>query len=155
MAKLNLYVPDELKKRMDAVSNVNWSDIARPALLSALATLEQRRSPDVNTTIERLRASKAESLKRDELEGQTHGREWAEQHADYDELRRLSELTNEVIDANPLTAFMCAVDPEDEMSVAEFKDHCFGDSDADVTDAYISAFIAGAVGLFNEVAHKL
>ena len=90
MAKLNLYVPDDLKKRMDAVSDVNWSDITRPALLSALATLEQHRSPDMSTTIERLRASKAESLKRDELEGQTHGREWAEQHADYDELRRLS-----------------------------------------------------------------
>ena len=78
MGKINLYLPDELKARMDAVGDVNWSDIARPAFYSALATLEQRRNLNVDTTIERLRASKAESLKRDELEGQTHGRGWAE-----------------------------------------------------------------------------
>lgn len=153
MAKLNLYVPDELKKRMDAVSDVNWSDITRPALLSALATLEQHRSPDMTTTIERLRASKAESLKRDELEGQTHGREWAEQHADYDELRRLSELSQEAINADPLQVLARAVDPDDQLD--SLKEYCFGDADANVSDAYISAFIAGAVRLFNEVAPKL
>ena len=109
----------------------------------------------MNTTIERLRASKAESLKRDELEGQTHGREWAEQRADYDELRRLSELADEVINAGPLQAFIRAVDPDDEMYLNDLKEHYFGDFRADVTDAYIAAFIAGAVGLFAEVDHKL
>src|SRR4051794_39782642 len=155
MASLNIYVPDELKKRMDAVSDVNWSDITRPALLSALATLEQHRSPDMNATIERLRASKAECLKRDELDGQTHGREWAEQHADYDKLRRLSELNQPTIDANPMGALYRAVDPDDQMSLGDVKEYCFGDADANVSDAFIVAFIAGAVRLFNEVAPKL
>ena len=83
----------------------------------------------------------------------THGREWAEQHADYDELRRLSELKEEAIGVDPLKALARAVDPDNQLD--SLKEYCFGDSDADVSGAYISAFIAGAVGLFNEVAHKL
>ena len=144
--------PDELKARMDAVGDVNWSDIARPAFYSALATLEQRRNPDVNTTVERLRASKAESLKRDELEGQTHGREWAAQHADYDELRRLAELTDPVINAGPLEALIRAIDPQDELDLGDIKNHCFGDSNVNVSAAYVTAFIAGAVGLISSEA---
>ena len=37
------------------------------------------------------------------------------------------------------------------MNLTDLKEHYFGDSDADVTDAYVAAFIAGAVGLFAEV----
>jgi hypothetical protein len=155
VAKINLYVPDELKVRMDAVGDVNWSDVARPAFYSALATLEHRRNPDMNSAIERLRASKAESLKRDELGGRTDGRAWAERDADYDELRRLSELLPEAIYHDALAALMRAVDPEDELDLGDFKNHCFGDPDANVSDAYVVAFIKGAVGFFGEVADKL
>jgi hypothetical protein len=45
-----------------------------------------------------------------------------------------------------------AVDPNDQL---DLKEYCFDDSDADVTGVYIVAFITGAVGLFNEVAHEL
>jgi hypothetical protein len=62
VAKINLYIPGELKVRMDAVDNINWSDVALPAFYSALATLEHRRNPSMSAVIERLRASKAESL---------------------------------------------------------------------------------------------
>jgi hypothetical protein len=45
MAKINLYVGDELKERMDAAGDINWSNIARSAFLTALATLNDRRTP--------------------------------------------------------------------------------------------------------------
>jgi hypothetical protein len=62
MAKLNLYVPDDLKARMDAVSdNVNWSEVARPAFQAAVANYEHRKGRNMTTAIERLRASKSPS----------------------------------------------------------------------------------------------
>ena len=73
-------------------------------------------------------------------------------HADYDELRRLSELSQEAIDADPLQAFVRAVDPDDQLG--GLKEYCFDDADADVTDAY-SRIRCRRRGLFNEVAHKL
>ena len=37
MARVTLYVPDDLKAAMDGVDGVNWSEIARPAFITAIA----------------------------------------------------------------------------------------------------------------------
>jgi hypothetical protein len=44
----------------------------------------------METAIERLRASKQESAQSDQLKGKEHGREWAENDATYDDLRRVA-----------------------------------------------------------------
>jgi hypothetical protein len=94
MAKLNLYVPDDLKARMDAVSdNVNWSEVARPAFQAAVANYEHRKGRNMTTAIERLRASKQETVVSEEASGKAEGRRWAENYASYDDLRRVAKIT--------------------------------------------------------------
>jgi len=59
MARVNIYVPADLKARMDTVRrSTNWSEVVRPAILSAVASDEQRKganmkTPDLNAVVER------------------------------------------------------------------------------------------------------
>jgi hypothetical protein len=154
VARISLYVPDNLKAEMDQIKDINWSDIARPAFMTALASRKQRSERTMESAIERLRASKAESRKRDELNGKEHGRSWAEHTAEYDELRRVVEITfHHGMDC--FDALYHAIDPENEIEVRDFKQQVFGDEYADVSDEYAGAFIEGAREFFGEVADKL
>jgi hypothetical protein len=154
VARISLYVPDDLKAEMDQVKDINWSDVARPALMRALATRKQRSERTMESAIERLRASRAESRKRDELNGKEDGRRWAEHTAEYDELRRVAEIEfNHGMDC--FNALYHAIDPENELGVRDFKEQVFGDEYADVSDEYAGAFIEGAQKFFGEVADKL
>jgi len=158
LARVAIYVPDDLKRRMDDVGDgINWSDVARPAFLAALAIYHHRRGPNMTTTIERLRASKAQSSKRDELQGKADGRRWAENHAEYDELRRVAEINDTEFQSgsDPIEVLYQAIDPDRELTVGEFREHCFGDERATVSDEYVEAFIEGAQELFSEIADQL
>ena len=67
MARITLYIPDDLKPRMDAVGDaINWSEVARPTILLALATHEHRKGQNMDTAIERLRASKEKGAQEDQ-----------------------------------------------------------------------------------------
>jgi hypothetical protein len=154
VARISLYLADELKAEMDQIEDINWSDIARPAFMRALAIRKQRSNQTMETAIERLRASKAESKKRDELAGKEDGRKWAENTAEYDELRRLAETKFEP-GMDYLDALYYAVDPEKQLGEREFKEQIFGDEYADISDEYAAAFIEGAQAFFDEVADKL
>ena len=48
-----------------------------------------------------------------------------------------------------------AIDPDRELTVDEFREHCFGDERATVSDEYVEAFIEGAQELFSEIADQL
>ena len=62
MARISLYIPDDLKARMEAAGDeVNWSDAARPALIAAVAAFEHGKGGTMHTAIERLRTSRIES----------------------------------------------------------------------------------------------
>src|SRR5690242_20251388 len=90
MARIALYVPDDLKTRMDAVTDeTNWSDIVRPVFALVVADFEHRKGRNMTTAIERLRASKSRADQQDKLVGAEHGRAWAESAADYRTLRDL------------------------------------------------------------------
>jgi hypothetical protein len=41
------------------------------------------------------------------------------------------------------------------MNVREFREHCFGNEDATVTDQYVAAFFEGAVEFFEEIKDRL
>jgi hypothetical protein len=154
VARISLYVPDDIKAQMDQITDINWSDIARHAFVAALAIRKHRSERTMESAIERLRASKAESSKRDELNGKEHGRDWAEHTAEYDELRRVAEIEfNHGMDC--LHALYHAIDPENELEVGDFKQQVFGDEYADISDEYAHAFIKGAQEFFSEVADKL
>jgi len=92
-------------------------------------------------------------VERDKREGMQDGREWAEQHASYEDLYRLSEEGGDDLDV-----LRKAVDPNDELSSAEFGEYCFGDTvkkSGVLHEEYVSAWIAGAREFFNEVRDKL
>jgi hypothetical protein len=157
MARVSIYVTDDLKARMDGVGeSVNWSEIVRPAIQAAIATQEHRRGQNMSTAIERLRASKQESAHRDEMEGREHGREWAETHASYDDLRRLAKIIFAPNDyRGAFSALSAAINPLDEMTAAEVKEYCFGNENEDITDEYVGAWIEGVQEFFEEVRDKL
>ena len=153
MARISLYVTDELKARMDEAPDVNWSDVARPAFLMALAVQKQRSEQTMQNAIERLRASKEAVAKRDDLEGKAHGREWAEQSAEYDDLKRVSAIEVS-FSTFPLEELQHAIDPSDDLSLTEFCEQIFGDGDAP-SEEYAAAFIRGAQEFFAEASKKI
>ena len=163
MARVSIYVPDDLKKQMDAVGDViNWSDVARPTFLMALATHQHKGKHTMTTAIERLRASKAKSDKEDEITGKADGRSWAENDAEYNDLRRVAEIDlenalriNAFNGLSMLDTLYNALDEGRNLSAEDFKEEVFGDRNADITDAYAWAFIEGAQEFYNEVADKL
>lgn len=160
LARINLYLPDDLKARMDAVGDdgPNWSEVARPAIALAVATEEQRRTGDMNSAIERLRASKEKLAGDDFAEGTTEGRNWAAQEAEFDELQRVSQLLgyNFEITRGAKTSLVHAIDPESELSPNDVIENLFGeDQQHRVTDARAAGFIVGATEFFAEVEDQL
>lgn len=157
MARLSIYVTDELKARMDEVGDdVNWSEVVRPAIQSAIAIHQQRRSPSMTTAIERLRASKQEGEKRDIEGGRKDGRQWAEYHASYRALRHVAEIPHANIDeAAHWTNLKHALDPDDDLPDSrEFCAQFFG-TEAHVSGEYLNGFIEGAAEFFDEVKDKI
>jgi hypothetical protein len=153
MAKLNIYVPDDLKARMDAVGdNVNWSEVARPAFQAAVANHEHRKGQNMTTAIERLRASKTELMKRDQSEGGNAGRSWAENDAPYEILARLWAVRDKY-DDDPNGMLRRSVDPRDELDFGDWQG--FVGFDGSETEVYVSAFISGALSFFGEVRDKI
>jgi hypothetical protein len=153
MAKLNIYVPDDLKARMDAVGDdVNWSEVARPAFQAAVANDEHKKGQNMDTAIERLRASKAESTQSDQSEGRSAGRIWAENNASYRVLNHLWRARDK-IDDHPMKVLQQAIDPRDDLDPESFCDWMgFHGSE---TDVYLSGFLSGALEFFAEVRDKI
>jgi hypothetical protein len=150
----DLYVPDDLKVQMDAVGDkVNWSEVARPAFQAAVATLRHRKDRTMTTAIERLRASKAQLIQNDEMEGKIHGRQWAENKASYEELVKISKFDD----------FMKHLDSQ-SFTPAELIRQALGAGSLDDIDPvyldrrrheYLSAWIDGAQEFFKEVEDQL
>ena len=93
MARVSIYVPDELKARMDQAGDaINWSEIARPAFQAALAAYEHRKGQTMSTAVERLRASKQEYEQEESTSGEDAGRAWAKDDAEYGELVAISKI---------------------------------------------------------------
>ena len=165
MARISLYVPDDLSKRMEAARDeVNWSEVARPALTAAVAAYEHRKGRNMTTAIERLRTSKERADQQDKLEGNAHGRAWAEHSAEYRMLRDLSLRRSNRLAGDPFEILHAALDPADERPSPEEFDELIrfptGKDKPDDeyvvrpslrSDEYLFAFIEGAVEFFKEV----
>src|SRR5258708_7816585 len=94
MPRVTLYVPDDLKARMDEAGEaINWSAVAQRAFREAVALNSLRKEPtDMNEVVERLRASKERVQEADEETGKAAGAQWARETAEFDELKRVAEL---------------------------------------------------------------
>ena len=92
MAKMTIYVPDDLKRRMDEVEGVNWSPLACRAFESKLAEIiSQRGAKNMSDVVSRLKASKAKTTDEAMLRGQQAGKAWASDLAEAVELLRLED----------------------------------------------------------------
>ena len=88
MARVSIYVQDDLKARMDRIGEAaNWSEVVRPAILSEVATLEHLKGANMTTVIERLKASREKYVQPVASTGKSAGRAWASDRADYHDLK--------------------------------------------------------------------
>ena len=94
MARINLSIPDEVKEQMDSFTSENWSKVALEAFNTRIKILKLMEVGMDAAGLERLRASKAQNSEREYADGYKQGREWALNVADFDELERVTALTN-------------------------------------------------------------
>lgn len=157
MARVSIYVSDDLKSRMAEVGDaLNWSDIARPAFEAAIATFNHQRGRNMETVIERLRASKAQYTHHAEGHGKAAGRQWGSDKASFFELRAISELDLGVLTDNLERiegAIVRALDPENTYG-SDAAEIIFGDR-AWPTKEWLLGWIEGAQELFEEVKDQL
>src|ERR1700733_607916 len=93
MARVSIYVTEDLKTRMDRIGEAaNWSEIVRPAILSEVASHEHRKGKTMATVVERLRASRIKHDQEMETLGAEAGRTWASDTAEFAELQRVSKI---------------------------------------------------------------
>lgn len=83
MARMSIYVPDELKCRMDAVDSVNWSSVAQSAFERELRLHVKPLEEEMEAIIERLKASKAAQTDDVIAAGAEAGKKWAMETASY------------------------------------------------------------------------
>jgi hypothetical protein len=155
---VSIYVPDDLKGRMDeAGESINWSEVARPAFVAAIAAHEHRKALTMTTTIERLRASKDKYLEKIQDEGVEAGRAWARDRAEFEELRNVANL-HESHSSNGLDVTVNdlkkAMDPEDDLSVRDFAE-ILGFDDQEPSDEFAAAFAEGATDIWIDVKDEL
>jgi hypothetical protein len=159
MPKVNLYVPDDLKARMDIAGEaVNWSAVAQRAFREAILTNQIRKDQsDMEPVIERLRASKERYQERQLAAGKEVGVRWAKTKAEYYELVAVAGFD---LDARhgelDCQALQWLIDPDGEIPLHEwdkFWETHYGRGKP--SDAFIRGFIGGAAGVYDEIADQL
>lgn len=157
MARVNIYVTDELKARMDAVGDtVNWSEVVRPAIQAAVADREHRRTRTMDSAIERLRHSKQKYHWGETEDGYKAGWMWAENEAEYDDLVRISNIKPPPV-TYPGWYWETLQRTLNRYSASEICKVVFGilEPPENISDKYVAAFIEGARKFFEEVRHKI
>lgn len=156
MARVNIYIQDDLKARMDRIGEAaNWSEIVRPAILSEVASHEHRKEQNMTSVIERLRASKEKHAQERATFGREFGRRWASDTAEYAELRSVSKIVEGNYDGWAAAELIAAIDPNREMDGEDLCAH-LGVEESDVEDDdYMAAFIEGAQDVFTEVENQI
>jgi hypothetical protein len=156
MPRVTLYVPDDLKTRMDEAGEaVNWSAVAQRAFTEAVLTHALRKdTSDMTSVVERLRASKERVEETAFASGQDCGRTWAKQSAEYDELERIATF-EQGDEEGSLDALCILIDPEREMGQHEWASFLEEHGDSKPSDAFARGFIDGAAEIYNEIADQL
>ncbi|QKC83964.1 hypothetical protein [Mesorhizobium sp. NZP2077] len=159
MAKMSIYLPDELKERMDTRPTDNWSGIAQRAFeMQINSTLKG--GSDMTAVIERLRASKEKIEEQQRPEWTKDGREWASERAQYDELARYGEIDVDQYDEpNELLRAMCVAYYDeldiDGMQIAEMCEMLTGSEDKRPTLNQLIWFVEGAQEVWEQVKDEV
>lgn len=96
MARMTIYVGDDLRKRVDRVKTpVNWSLVARDAFEIKLGEIAAQKGKKVmQDVIDRLSASKVECEDVSYKEGFEAGESWAKDSAKFSELKNLETVAS-------------------------------------------------------------
>jgi arginine/lysine/ornithine decarboxylase len=168
MPKVSIYVPDDMKARMDAAGErANWSAIAQRAFDVELFHIDAIKEIKTMTdVIDRLRASKEKFIQGELADGKKCGIDWAKKHAEYDELRVLTALTDVGLP-------VAQGDPENGYDLAYwlaqkvFEDERPGDDEIaallqideeavqGVSREFVESFIAGATDVWDEIKNAI
>lgn len=159
MPRVTLYVPDDLKARMDETGEaVNWSAVAQRAFREAISTHHIRKDhSNMENVVERLRVSKERFEARQLEAGKEVGRKWAKTDAEYFELAAVARFDpdawNDDIGRDTLEGL---IDPDGETHSdewAEFWETHYGRGTP--SDAFVRGFIEGAREVYDEIADRL
>jgi hypothetical protein len=141
-ARINLSIPDELKERMDKLTNVNWSKVAQEAF-ETKSTIVELRSQNMNQEagLLRLRASRGNQTEHDRAEGLALGKDWALNQAEFEEVSRVVKLAEgeQQITAEAVNWAICDNDQNNFEDVFD---------DANASDAMAEGFVEGAKEIF-------
>lgn len=155
MASLNVYLPDDLKKRMDAAGDLGWSRIAQAAFAEMIARHRIREDQDMSAVAERLRASKRsweEEIKREYFE---LGADWARETAKYHEIKAVvnAEDAGEIMYGffGGAKAYVEYGEINAERELEAF----FGFTSRDPEPIELHAFADGVKSVWNEVAAEV
>lgn len=170
MPKINIYVPDEMKARMDNVDRgANWSAIAQRAFELELNHLERIKEVKSRTdVIERLRQDKESTAAERVAHGRKYGVDWAKLEASYPKLSRIAHIDVEQwsgagSDAGAFTTaelvYMEVFDEEDRPRMDQVM-HFYGfkderELDIWLDDAYVRGFVEGAQDVWEEVKNRI
>ena len=160
MAKTTIYVPDDLRERMNAHPDENWSAVAQRAFDGHLDQLTSRmRVRNMTDLVERLRASKNAHLESEQVVGKEAGRTWATNSAEYQELARLVAVPFDAWNDNDLSYNVgkgitgANDDNEGYSEINDFWELRAGTCEP--SDEFVEGFCDGALEVWNEVADKV
>jgi hypothetical protein len=170
MPKVTIYVPDELKARMDrAGEHVNWSAAAQRVFELELKSTEWKMAENPSEqTVARLRASKEAYEDRISADGRAFGVLWARKGAGFDQLKRVAETDWSLSYSDPLPVVLESVifDEEEDRNhrwelwkelvetwSTDGREH--HPEREEPSDIWVHGFVEGAGEIWDEVADKI
>ena len=162
--RMTIYVPDDLKRRMDQVEEDRlWSGVAQQAFEAELTRRQATKGVStMQDVIERLRASKETTVQNDYDSGWNAGVKWAKGNAEYDELKRAAQADIKAIeddedeDAFPVGELYGIIMGEygTPHEVMDFTEDLYGERHTP-TAAECRGFLAGAESVWDEIKDHL
>ncbi len=169
MARMSISLRDDLKARMDAAGDQNWSAVAQRAFTEEIQRLEWRRKQieeiSMEDVAERLRESKSAAMEKHHDDGFAEGVVWAKRAADYAELETVAEWDAgdwEEADEEALAwDFARELIGEDNFGGRNDVNDFWERIDADrwrrdtPSNGYVAGFAEGAVSVWEEVKDNI
>jgi hypothetical protein len=139
---------------MDKLADVNWSRVAQETFETHLNIYElKEKNMATEAGLERLRASKKSNAEREEAEGIAAGKKWAIEDADYDQLKRVAELSSDYdAEDGGLALAVAVINDGDRASgneAQEALENLFGTKTP--SEDLILGFVQGAAEVFDQV----
>lgn len=161
MARIGIYIPDELKARMDQVEHVNWSATAQRAFEVEVNLKEVLMSTE-DSVVARLRASKVKEDEAEQVAGRKIGQKWARDWAEYGELKRVAtyqhwDETPEEVYPSQLLCLIFAVDDRREIDTSDERElwQLLLDREVEPEPAWVEGFVEGVGEVWDEVGDKI